>query len=159
MIDRFQSDSSKIFAFLLSTRAGGQGINLTAADTVILHDLDWNPALDRQAEDRVHRLGQKRQVAVYRLVTSGSVEESIVKMQRRKKGLGDTLLDTKPASADAKAAEAVEVDDDFEGDEAAGGDNEAAEGSAPSKLDSSLMSELLEHALGLASQQPPRPAP
>lgn len=57
-----------MFAFLLSTRAGGQGLNLTRADTVILHDVDFNPQIDRQAEDRCHRLGQKRTVTVHRLV-------------------------------------------------------------------------------------------
>ena len=63
MIDEFQrSEADQVFCFLLSTRAGGQGINLTAADTVIIHDLDWNPMLDVQAEDRAHRIGQTRAV-------------------------------------------------------------------------------------------------
>jgi len=57
-----------VFAFLLSTRAGGQGLNLTGADTVVLHDVDFNPQVDRQAEDRCHRLGQTRPVTVIRLV-------------------------------------------------------------------------------------------
>lgn len=65
---RFNDPSAGIFAFLLSTRAGGQGLNLTRADTVILHDVDFNPQIDRQAEDRCHRLGQQRTVVVYRLV-------------------------------------------------------------------------------------------
>lgn len=65
---RFNNPSAGIFAFLLSTRAGGQGLNLTQADTVILHDVDFNPQVDRQAEDRCHRLGQKRTVTVHRLV-------------------------------------------------------------------------------------------
>ena len=60
-----------MFAFLLSTRAGGQGLNLTGADTVILHDVDFNPQIDRQAEDRCHRLGQMRPVTVIRLVSAG----------------------------------------------------------------------------------------
>jgi SWI/SNF-related matrix-associated actin-dependent regulator of chromatin subfamily A containing DEAD/H box 1 len=65
MIDEFQrseAGAAQVFCFLLSTRAGGQGINLTAADTVIIHDLDWNPMLDVQAEDRAHRIGQTRAV-------------------------------------------------------------------------------------------------
>lgn len=57
-----------MFAFLLTTRAGGQGLNLTGADTVLLHDVDFNPQVDRQAEDRCHRLGQTRPVTIYRLV-------------------------------------------------------------------------------------------
>jgi len=66
-----------IFIFLLSTRAGGLGINLTAADTVIFYDSDWNPTVDQQAMDRAHRLGQTRQVTVYRLITRGTIEERI----------------------------------------------------------------------------------
>ena len=67
---RFNDPSADVFAFLLSTRAGGQGLNLTRADTVILHDVDFNPQIDRQAEDRCHRLGQQRTVVVHRLVST-----------------------------------------------------------------------------------------
>lgn len=67
---RFNNPANGVFAFLLSTRAGGQGLNLTGADTVILHDVDFNPQIDRQAEDRCHRLGQTKPVHVYRLVSS-----------------------------------------------------------------------------------------
>ena len=66
LIDKFNSDTS-ISVFLLSTRAGGMGINLTAADTVICHDLDFNPFNDMQAEDRCHRIGQTKQVTVYKV--------------------------------------------------------------------------------------------
>lgn len=66
-----------IFIFLLSTRAGGLGINLTAADTVIFYDSDWNPTIDSQAMDRAHRLGQTKQVTVYRMITRGTIEERI----------------------------------------------------------------------------------
>jgi DNA helicase INO80 len=79
----FQSDRS-IFIFLLSTRAGGLGINLTAADTVIFYDSDWNPTIDSQAMDRAHRLGQTRQVTVYRLITRGTIEERIRKRALQK---------------------------------------------------------------------------
>lgn len=64
--------------FLLSTRAGGQGINLASADTVILFDSDWNPQQDLQAQDRAHRIGQKKPVVVYRLATKGTVEEDLL---------------------------------------------------------------------------------
>lgn len=74
-----------IFVFLLSTRAGGLGINLTAADTVIFYDHDWNPSNDAQAMDRAHRLGQTRQVTVYRLITKGTIDERIVQLARVKK--------------------------------------------------------------------------
>ncbi|KAF1839073.1 helicase SWR1 [Decorospora gaudefroyi] len=79
----FQSDRS-IFVFLLSTRAGGLGINLTSADTVIFYDSDWNPTIDSQAMDRAHRLGQTRQVTVYRLITRGTIEERIRKRALQK---------------------------------------------------------------------------
>lgn len=74
-----------IFIFILSTRAGGLGINLTAADTVIFYDHDWNPSNDAQAMDRAHRLGQTRQVTVYRLITKGTIDERIVQLARVKK--------------------------------------------------------------------------
>lgn len=73
-----------IFIFLLSTRAGGLGINLTSADTVIFYDSDWNPTIDSQAMDRAHRLGQTRQVTVYRLITRGTIEERIRKRAMQK---------------------------------------------------------------------------
>ncbi|KAJ5145923.1 Helicase C-terminal [Penicillium bovifimosum] len=79
----FQSNPD-IFVFLLSTRAGGLGINLTAADTVIFYDSDWNPTIDSQAMDRAHRLGQTRQVTVYRLITRGTIEERIRKRALQK---------------------------------------------------------------------------
>ena len=74
----------EIFIFLLSTRAGGLGINLTAADTVIFYDSDWNPTIDSQAMDRAHRLGQTRQVTVYRMITRGTIEERIRKRALQK---------------------------------------------------------------------------
>ena len=68
MMDRFNRDD-KIFAFILSTRSGGLGINLIGADSVIFYDTDWNPAMDAQAQDRAHRIGQTRDVHIYRLVS------------------------------------------------------------------------------------------
>jgi SWI/SNF-related matrix-associated actin-dependent regulator of chromatin subfamily A member 5 len=72
------AEGSDKFIFLLSTRAGGLGINLTAADTVIIYDSDFNPQMDLQAMDRAHRIGQKNIVNVYRLITENTVEEKIV---------------------------------------------------------------------------------
>lgn len=74
----------EIFIFLLSTRAGGLGINLTAADTVIFYDSDWNPTVDQQAMDRAHRLGQTKQVTVYRLITKNTIEERILQRAKQK---------------------------------------------------------------------------
>ncbi|XP_056284260.1 chromatin-remodeling ATPase INO80 isoform X1 [Pseudoliparis swirei] len=83
MVADFQSRTD-IFVFLLSTRAGGLGINLTAADTVIFYDSDWNPTVDQQAMDRAHRLGQTKQVTVYRLICQGSIEERILQRAKEK---------------------------------------------------------------------------
>ena len=80
-IDSFMQPDSGKFIFLLSTRAGGLGINLTAADTVVIYDSDFNPQMDLQAMDRAHRIGQKNMVNVYRLITENTVEEKIVERQ------------------------------------------------------------------------------
>ena len=74
----------ELFVFVLSTRAGGLGINLTAADTVIFYDSDWNPTVDSQAMDRAHRLGQTKQVTVYRMITRNSIEERILLRAKQK---------------------------------------------------------------------------
>uniref|UniRef100_A0A7S0ZEU4 Uncharacterized protein n=1 Tax=Timspurckia oligopyrenoides TaxID=708627 RepID=A0A7S0ZEU4_9RHOD len=91
MIEDFNSEGSDKFIFLLSTRAGGLGINLATADTVILFDSDWNPQVDLQAMDRAHRIGQKKPVNVYRLVTENSVEERILRKAMEKLRL-DTIV-------------------------------------------------------------------
>lgn len=82
LVERWQNED--IFIFLLSTRAGGLGINLTAADTVIFYDNDWNPTIDKQAMDRAHRLGQVRDVTVYKLVCLGTIEEKIIELAEKK---------------------------------------------------------------------------
>ena len=83
-ISEFTEPNSSKFIFLLSTRAGGLGINLATADTVILYDSDWNPQVDLQAMDRAHRIGQKNPVIVYRMITENTVEEKIVDRQQVK---------------------------------------------------------------------------
>eukprot|EP00658_Telonema_sp_P-2_P025459 TRINITY_DN20254_c0_g1_i4.p1 TRINITY_DN20254_c0_g1~~TRINITY_DN20254_c0_g1_i4.p1 ORF type:complete len:1125 (+),score=171.84 TRINITY_DN20254_c0_g1_i4:123-3377(+) len=90
MVEDFQTKDD-IFCFLLSTRAGGLGINLTAADTVIFYDNDWNPTQDAQAMDRTHRIGQTKQVTVYRLVTKGTVEERILHRAKQKDTIQKTV--------------------------------------------------------------------
>lgn len=80
----FNSPHSDSFIFLLSTRAGGLGINLQAANHVIIYDSDWNPQMDLQAQDRAHRIGQKRSVRIYRFVTDGTVEEKIYRRALKK---------------------------------------------------------------------------
>ncbi|ESK98319.1 snf2 family helicase atpase [Moniliophthora roreri MCA 2997] len=98
-----------IFVFLLSTRAGGLGINLTAADTVIFYDHDWNPSNDAQAMDRAHRLGQTRQVTVYRLITQGTIDERIVQLARVKKDVQDIVVGNKTFTDVAKPSEIVQL--------------------------------------------------
>ncbi|KAH6845232.1 P-loop containing nucleoside triphosphate hydrolase protein [Chaetomium sp. MPI-CAGE-AT-0009] len=83
-INHFNADESEDFCFLLSTRAGGLGINLMTADTVIIYDSDWNPQADLQAMARAHRIGQKRPVNVYRLVAKQTIEEEVVNRARNK---------------------------------------------------------------------------
>lgn len=86
IIDKFISDK-EVFVFLLSTKAGGLGINLIAADTVIIHDIDFNPYNDKQAEDRCHRLGQKKPVTIYRFISEGTIEEGMSMVAKEKLNL------------------------------------------------------------------------
>ena len=90
-VDRFQRGDVPLF--LISLKAGGTGLNLTAADTVIHYDPWWNPAVEAQAEDRAHRIGQRRPVFVYRLVAQGTVEERMLELKERKRALAKGLLD------------------------------------------------------------------
>ncbi|KAJ9579269.1 hypothetical protein L9F63_024623, partial [Diploptera punctata] len=90
-IKAFNTDPD-IFIFLISTRAGGLGINLTSADTVITYDSDWNPQVDLQAQDRCHRIGQTRPVVVYRFVTAGTVDEQIVERAAAKRKLEKLII-------------------------------------------------------------------
>ncbi|CCC71430.1 hypothetical protein NCAS_0H01200 [Naumovozyma castellii] len=91
-IDEYNEPGSKKFIFLLTTRAGGLGINLTSANIVVLFDSDWNPQADLQAMDRAHRIGQKRQVKVFRLVTDNSVEEKILERATQKLRLDQLVI-------------------------------------------------------------------
>lgn len=90
-IDIFNSDARK-FVFLLSTRAGGLGLNLTSADTVVLYDSDWNPQCDAQASARCHRIGQTRPVVIYRLVTRGTIDQRMVEIATAKRKLERLIM-------------------------------------------------------------------
>ena len=92
MVDAFQEDDTPVF--LISLKAGGTGLNLTAADIVIHYDHWWNIAVQNQATDRAHRIGQKNVVTVYRLVVKDTIEEKIIQLQNRKKELADQLLNS-----------------------------------------------------------------
>ncbi|XP_078444362.1 SNF2 domain-containing protein / helicase domain-containing protein isoform X2 [Wolffia australiana] len=91
LMQRFNTNP-KIFLFILSTRSGGVGINLVGADTVIFYDSDWNPAMDQQAQDRCHRIGQTREVHIYRLISESTIEENILKKANQKRVLDDLVI-------------------------------------------------------------------
>lgn len=114
MVADFQRRAD-IFVFLLSTRAGGLGINLTAADTVIFYDSDWNPTVDQQAMDRAHRLGQTKQVTVYRLICQGTIEERILQRAKEKSEIQRVVIsggNFKPDTLKPKEVVSLLLDDD-----------------------------------------------
>lgn len=106
-VKKFASDP-KIAVFLLSLRAGGTGLTLTEADTVILFDPWWNPMVEAQAMDRAHRIGQTQTVNVYKLVTKGTVEEKVMELQERKKKLFDALVQETPEALEELTWEDVQ---------------------------------------------------
>ncbi len=136
-ISAFNNDPA-VKIFLLSTRAGGQGINLAAADTVILYDSDWNPQQDLQAQDRAHRIGQKRPVIVYRLATKGTIEQTLLDKAESKrrleklvihKGQFKTFADSSVGGNDSKKSIEEELmrmlmTDDFQKYDLGGGERE-----------------------------------
>ena len=91
-VQAFQNDKNGASVFLISLKAGGYGLNLTAADTVIHFDPWWNPSVENQATDRAHRMGQTKSVNAYKLIAAGTVEEKILKLQDNKKGLIDVAI-------------------------------------------------------------------
>ncbi len=103
-IDEYNKPGSEKFVFLLTTRAGGLGINLTSADIVILFDSDWNPQADLQAMDRAHRIGQTKQVVVYRFITEHAIEEKVLERAAQKLRLDQLIIQQGRAQQAAKAA-------------------------------------------------------
>ncbi|KAF8801769.1 SNF2 family DNA-dependent ATPase [Phlegmacium glaucopus] len=111
-IDEYNKPGSEKFIFLLTTRAGGLGINLTTADVVVLYDSDWNPQADLQAMDRAHRIGQTKQVYVFRFITEGSVEERMLERAAQKLRLDQLVIQqgrTQAAKAAANKEELLEM--------------------------------------------------
>jgi SNF2 family DNA or RNA helicase len=96
-VDRFQEDDT-VPVFLISLKAGGTGLNLTAADVVVHFDPWWNPAAEAQASDRAHRIGQDKQVTVYKLITSGTVEENVLQLQKGKRKLLEQVFEESEAA-------------------------------------------------------------
>ena len=92
IVDKFNNDK-KVFCFISSTRSGGIGLNLTGADSIIFYDTDWNPAMDKQAQDRCHRIGQTRTVHIYRLITLSTIEENIFKKSIQKRELNYVVME------------------------------------------------------------------
>lgn len=90
MVKQFNEDDTPVF--LISLKAGGVGLNLTGADVVIHYDPWWNVAVQNQATDRAHRIGQTKKVTVYKMIVKGTIEEKIVKLQESKKDLADNII-------------------------------------------------------------------
>lgn len=110
--ERF-NNNPRIFAFIASTRSGGVGINLTGADTVIFYDNEFNPAMDKQAMDRAHRIGQTREVHIYRLVTRHTVEENMLKKANQKRLLDDVVMQEGNFTTDFLAGKASRGQNDL----------------------------------------------
>ena len=109
MVARFQRGEAPLF--LVSLKAGGVGLNLTAADTVIHLDPWWNPAVEQQASARAHRIGQDKPVLVYRLVAAGSIEERLLALQARKAALADAVLGSASGPAGGPMAALLAADE------------------------------------------------
>uniref|UniRef100_A0AC35U168 SNF2-family ATP dependent chromatin remodeling factor snf21 n=1 Tax=Rhabditophanes sp. KR3021 TaxID=114890 RepID=A0AC35U168_9BILA len=109
MIKVYNAKNSEYFIFVLSTRAGGLGLNLQTADTVIIFDSDWNPHQDLQAQDRAHRLGQKNEVKVLRLITANSVEEKILAAARSKLNVDEKVIQAGKFNQRSTGAERKEM--------------------------------------------------
>ena len=93
MVTSFQDTNNEVMVFLVSLKAGGYGLNLTAADTVVHFDPWWNPAVENQATDRVHRIGQNRVVNCIKLIAANTVEEKILSLQDKKRSLINLAID------------------------------------------------------------------
>ena len=108
IVDQFQIDESIPF-FLISLKAGGQGLNLTAADYVIHIDPWWNPAVEMQASDRTHRIGQFKPVIIFKLITRDTVEEKILLLQERKRNIVDQIITTESSFFKALTEEDIQM--------------------------------------------------
>lgn len=115
LTERFNKDT-RILAFILSSRSGGVGLNMTGADTVIFYDLDWNPAMDKQCQDRAHRIGQTRDVHIYRLISEHTIEANILRKANQKRLLDDVVIQqgdftTEHFNKPSERRELLEVDE------------------------------------------------
>ena len=106
-VDAFQAGEGDVF--LISLKAGGSGLNLTAADYVVHMDPWWNPAVEDQASDRAHRIGQTRPVTIYRLVAENTIEQKIIKLHQQKRDLADSLLEGSDMSGSLNAKDMLDL--------------------------------------------------
>ena len=106
-VDAFQAGEGEVF--LISLKAGGTGLNLTAADYVIHLDPWWNPAVEDQASDRAHRIGQQRPVTIYRMVLAGTIEEKILELHATKRDLAESLLEGTDRSGKLSSEELLKL--------------------------------------------------
>ncbi|KAL6522407.1 Pharynx and intestine in excess protein 1 [Orobanche minor] len=150
LMQRFNTNP-KIFLFILSTRSGGVGINLVGADTVIFYDSDWNPAMDQQAQDRCHRIGQTREVHIYRLISESTIEENILKKAKQKRALDDLVIQSGSYNTEFfKKLDPMEL---FSGHETVAQENSPMERTSSSIGDITLSSVDLEAALKNAEDE------
>ncbi|OAA59935.1 helicase SWR1 [Cordyceps fumosorosea ARSEF 2679] len=151
LTDRFNHDP-RILCFILSTRSGGLGINLTGADTVIFYDQDWNPAMDKQCQDRCHRIGQTRDVHIYRLVSEHTIEANILRKASQKQMLDDVVIQEGEFTTDyfnkmsIKDVLADKVDDTSEGVSAADAALDRVLGGGDGNRDQRTVGRALEQA-------------
>ncbi|KAJ3098886.1 btaf1 RNA polymerase II, B-TFIID transcription factor-associated, 170kDa [Phlyctochytrium planicorne] len=145
MVRKFNADPS-IDVFLLTTSVGGLGLNLTGADTVIFVEHDWNPMKDLQAMDRAHRIGQKRVVHVYRLITKGTLEEKIMGLQKFKLNIASTIINQENSGLESMDTDQI-LDLFALGDEKKGKEVGATENDGSAKK--ATMKEVLENLDGL----------
>ncbi|EJP68125.1 SNF2 family domain-containing protein [Beauveria bassiana ARSEF 2860] len=151
LTDRFNRDP-RILCFILSTRSGGLGINLTGADTVIFYDQDWNPAMDKQCQDRCHRIGQTRDVHIYRLVSEHTIEANILRKASQKQMLDDVVIQEGEFTTDyfnklsIKDVLADKVDNTSEGVSAADAALDRVLGGPDSSRDQRTVGRALEQA-------------
>lgn len=128
MVADFNAPESEIDVFLLTTRAGGLGVNLQTADTVIIFDSDWNPSMDKQAQDRAHRIGQRKEVLVLRMITAKSIEEDVLERASFKRGLEQKIIGAGKFDEQSKDSERQEMLRELLRVEEAGSDGETDEG-------------------------------
>ena len=107
LVRQFQTGEEPLF--LISLKAGGLGLNLTAADYVVHLDPWWNPAIEDQASDRAHRIGQERPVTVYRLISAGTIEEKIIRLHQNKRSMADALLQDADIFAQISADDVIRL--------------------------------------------------